>query len=151
MNTTFVPDDTTAAIADADFTVTSGAVANNTDTNTLTAIVKDANGNAVSGITVTFDVTTGAATPASQTATTDASGVATATSVSLVAGDNQVTAKVNSNTTAAKATSFIPDGGTAAIADADFTVTSGAVANNTDTNTLTAIVKDSNGNVVSKY
>ncbi|MEN3752116.1 Ig-like domain-containing protein [Mangrovibacter sp. SLW1] len=79
VNTTFVPDDTTATIADADFTVTSGAVANNTDTNTLTAIVKDSNGNVVANAEVTFDVTTGAATPTSQTATTDASGVATAT------------------------------------------------------------------------
>ncbi|MEN3752115.1 hypothetical protein ABC733_03570 [Mangrovibacter sp. SLW1] len=43
--------------------------------------------------------------------------------VSLVAGDNQVTAKVNSNTTAAKTTSFVADDTTAEIVDGALEIT----------------------------
>ncbi|WP_170123777.1 Ig-like domain-containing protein [Mangrovibacter plantisponsor] len=148
VTTTFVPDDTTATITDTDFTVASGALANNADSNALNAIVKDANGNVVPGVDVTFSVTSGAATPATQTFPTNSSGVVSGALVSTVAGDNQVTASVNGNTTAAKTSSFVPDGGTAAIADSDFTVTSGAKANGSEANTASATVKDASGNPV---
>lgn len=59
-NTTFRPDLTTAEIADADFTVGSGAVANNIATNAVSATVKDAGGNVVPNADVTFTVTGGA-------------------------------------------------------------------------------------------
>ncbi|HGI5914120.1 TPA: YrIlm family inverse autotransporter adhesin [Yersinia enterocolitica] len=107
VDTTFVADDSTAVIADADFTVGSGAEADGTATNALSAMVKDGNGNAVPNVAVVFAVTTGAATPASQTVKTDVNGVATATLVSLVAGDNAVTATVGSHTTAAKTSTFV--------------------------------------------
>ncbi|MEN3752118.1 Ig-like domain-containing protein [Mangrovibacter sp. SLW1] len=121
-------------------------MANNTDTNSLTAIVKDSNGNVVVNTEVTFDVTTGAATPASQTATTDASGVATATLVSLVAGDNQVTASVNSNTTTAKVSTFIADSTTATITLASDT--DEQPADGSSAVVVTATVKDVNGNLL---
>jgi adhesin/invasin len=145
---TFIADSTTAQIADADFRVASGAVANGEATNALSATVKDANGNAVPNVDVTFAVTTGDATPGSQMVQTDADGVATATLVSLVAGDNAVTATVGSNTATAKTSSFIANSTTAQIADADFTVAGGAVANGEATNALSATVKDANGNAV---
>ncbi|MFT2793533.1 inverse autotransporter beta domain-containing protein, partial [Serratia sp. T13T92] len=53
----FVADTTTATIVDADFTVNSGAKADGQETNALTATVKDANGNLVPNIDVTFIVT----------------------------------------------------------------------------------------------
>ncbi|MFZ1871280.1 MAG: DUF823 domain-containing adhesin, partial [Chania sp.] len=54
-----------------------------------------------------FTVTSGAATPASQTVQTSASGVATAALVSLVAAGNQVTARVGSFTTVAQTSTFV--------------------------------------------
>jgi adhesin/invasin len=105
---TFIADETTAKIIEADFVVGSGALANGTAPNALTATVTDRNGNLLgAGIDVIFTVT-GAATPATQTVKTNASGVATANLVSLVAADNQVTATVGANTTAAKTSAFVP-------------------------------------------
>ncbi|WP_172668219.1 Ig-like domain-containing protein, partial [Yersinia frederiksenii] len=151
-NETFVADETTAVIAATDFTVASGAVADNSATNALSATVKDSHGNTVPNISVTFAVTGGATfaggTLTSLIATTDNNGIATANLVSLVAGDHPVTATVGSNTTAAKNSTFIADETTAVIAATDFTVDSGALADNSATNALSATVKDSHGNTV---
>ncbi|OVZ93156.1 hypothetical protein CBW58_07045 [Yersinia frederiksenii] len=151
-SSTFIADETTAEITETDFSVASGAVANNTSTNALSATVKDGNGNAVPNVSVTFVVTGGATfaggTQTSLTATTNNSGVATATLVSLVAGAHAVTATVGTNTTAAKTSTFIADEATAEIGSTDFAVDSGAVANNSAINGLSATVKDGNGNTV---
>ncbi|WP_145542188.1 Ig-like domain-containing protein [Yersinia alsatica] len=151
-NSTFIADETTAEITETDFSVASGAVANNTSTNALSATVKDGNGNAVPNVSVTFVVTGGATfaggSLTSLTATTNNSGVATAALVSLVAGDHPVTATVGSNVTVPKNSTFIADETTAAIMETDFSVASGAVANNSATNALSATVKDGNGNAV---
>ncbi|EEQ16344.1 Type V secretory pathway, adhesin AidA [Yersinia frederiksenii ATCC 33641] len=151
-NATFIPDEATAVIAATDFAVASGAVADNSATNALSATVKDAGGNTVPNISVTFAVTGGATfaggTDTSLIATTDNNGIATAELVSLVAGDHPVTATVGSNTTAAKNATFIADETTAVIAATDFTVASGAVADNSATNALSATVKDAGGNTV---
>ncbi|WP_186369698.1 beta strand repeat-containing protein, partial [Yersinia alsatica] len=151
-NSTFIADETTAVIAAADFSVASGAVANNTSTNALSVTVKDAGGNTVPNVSVTFVVTGGATfaggTLTSLTATTNNSGVATAALVSLVAGDHPVTATVGSNVTVPKNSTFIADETTAVIMETDFSVASGAVANNSATNALSATVKDGNGNAV---
>ncbi|CQJ00162.1 inverse autotransporter beta-barrel domain-containing protein [Yersinia massiliensis] len=151
-NTTFVADETTAEIGSTDFTVASGAVANNTDTNAVSATVKDGNGNLVPNVSVTFEVTGGATfdggTGVSKSAITNSSGVAIAQLFSRVAGDHGVTATVGSNTTATKTSTFTPDEASAIIASADFTVASGAIANNIATNAVSATVKDSNGNIV---
>ncbi|OWF70291.1 hypothetical protein B4901_02460 [Yersinia frederiksenii] len=151
-NSTFIADETTAVIMETDFSVASGAVANNSATNALSATVKDGNGNAVPNVSVTFVVTGGAtfdgASQTSLTATTNNSGVATAELVSLVAGDHPVTAAVGSNVTVPKNSTFIADETTAVIMETDFSVASGAVANNSATNALSATVKDGNGNVV---
>ncbi|MCB5309519.1 beta strand repeat-containing protein, partial [Yersinia massiliensis] len=149
---TFVADETTAIIASTDFTVASGAVANNVATNAVSATVKDADGNLVPNVTVTFAVTGGATfdagTEVSKEAITNSDGVATAALVSLVAGDHAVTATVGTNTTTAKTSNFIADETTAIIGSTDFTVASGAVANNIATNAVSATVKDGNGNLV---
>jgi adhesin/invasin len=107
VDTTFVADGSTAVINDADFTVGTGALANNTATNALSATVKDAGGNPLEGQTVTFAVTVGSAVLSSATATTDANGVATATLKSTVAETNQVTASVRGTATTAKPSEFV--------------------------------------------
>ncbi|HDL6964622.1 TPA: Ig-like domain-containing protein, partial [Yersinia enterocolitica] len=107
VNTTFVADSSTATIDAADFSVASGTVANNSATNALSATVKDGQGNPVGNIAVTFAVTSGSATPATQTVSTNTQGVATASLVSAVVGDNAVTASVGSMTTAARTSSFV--------------------------------------------
>ncbi|WP_155410623.1 Ig-like domain-containing protein, partial [Yersinia frederiksenii] len=124
-NSIFIADETTAVIAATDFTVASGAVADNSATNALSATVKDSHGNAVPNVSVTFAVTGGATfaggTQTSLAVITDNNGVATASLVSLVAGDHPVTATLGTNTTAAKNATFIPDEATAVIAATDFT------------------------------
>jgi adhesin/invasin len=97
----------TEVIANNDFNVVSNALANGSHTNALSATVKDANGNRVPNVGVTFAVTKGKATPESQRVQTDANGVATAKLVSLVAGDNLVTATVGGKTAEAKTSTFV--------------------------------------------
>ncbi|WP_196796398.1 Ig-like domain-containing protein, partial [Yersinia massiliensis] len=148
----FIADETTAEIGSTDFTVTSGAVANNTATNAVSATVKDGNGNLVPNVSVMFEVTGGATfvgtTQTTNSVMTDGSGLATALLVSRVAGDHAVTATVGTHTTAAKTSTFVADETTAIIASTDFTVASGAVANNVATNAVSATVKDADGNLV---
>ncbi|MFQ6293162.1 Ig-like domain-containing protein [Yersinia enterocolitica] len=86
----------------------SGAVADGEASNALSARVKDAYGNPLSGVDVTFTVTEGAATPATQTVKTNGSGVAQASLVSTVAGDNRVTVTSLGSTPAAKVSTFVP-------------------------------------------
>ncbi len=60
-------------------------------------IVKDANGNAVSGLSVTFTVASGGGSVTSATATTDASGIATVGwTLGATPGPNTLTATINS-------------------------------------------------------
>ncbi|MFY1079403.1 Ig-like domain-containing protein, partial [Escherichia coli] len=131
-------DSSTAVIADeaTDFTVATGAIADGSATNAVSAKVTDAKGNPVVGVDVTFAVATGDARFGSMAGEqsvvvkTTAGGIASTTLVSEVAGNNDVTARVGSKTTAAKVSSFVADSSTAVIADeaTDFTVATGAIA-----------------------
>ncbi|MEN3752117.1 Ig-like domain-containing protein [Mangrovibacter sp. SLW1] len=93
--TSFVADDTTAEIVDGALEITAdNAVADNTATNAVKATVTDSNGNPVPGQTVDFSSTvTGVNFTVS--GVTDASGVATASLTSSVAGTVPVKAEVN--------------------------------------------------------
>lgn len=75
-----------------------GANADNTSTNTLTATVKDANGNPVPNATVDWNVTTGIATLNSATSVTDGNGQAVMTVKDTTAETATVSAKVGINT-----------------------------------------------------
>ncbi|EAM9431774.1 hypothetical protein BCN14_27840 [Salmonella enterica] len=75
-----------------------GANADNTSTNTLKAVVKDANGNVVPHATVAWSVTKGIATLDGNTSETDSSGVATMTVKDTMAEMATVSAKVGINT-----------------------------------------------------
>ena len=115
-------------------------VADGISTSTLTALVKDVNGNPAPGQSVAFVTTRGAVT---SPAVTNASGVATAILTSpTTAGTASVTA------TAASASSNTQVTFTAG-APATVVVTAnptGVVADGVSTSTLTALVKDVNGN-----
>ncbi|MFS6817814.1 Ig-like domain-containing protein, partial [Citrobacter meridianamericanus] len=94
---TLTPDITTATVSTVTES-TGGAKADNVSTNTLTATVKDANGNPVPNATVDWNVTAGIATLTSATSTTDGNGQAIITVKDTTAETATVTAKVGSNT-----------------------------------------------------
>ncbi|MBT9428382.1 inverse autotransporter beta domain-containing protein [Candidatus Symbiopectobacterium endolongispinus] len=138
----------TAGITEANLTITTNnALANGTASNAVQARVTDASGNAVADQTVAFAVDNGASVT-TVIGTTGADGIATATLTSTRAGTSVVTATVNGKDQTVN-TLFIADHSTATIADADFTVGSGAAANTEQSNALKAVVKDGNGNLVS--
>ncbi|WP_236874406.1 Ig-like domain-containing protein [Citrobacter portucalensis] len=145
VDTTFVADSGTAAIAAGDLSVvTDGAIANGAATNSVQAVVKDANGNPLANQTVNFTANNGATIAA--TGITGADGRVTVTLTSLTAGLSTVTATIGSSSQTVD-TTFVADSGTAAIAAGDLSVvTDGAIANGAATNSVQAVVKDANGN-----
>ncbi|STB67910.1 intimin-like protein [Citrobacter freundii] len=96
VDVTLTPDLSTATVTSLTST-TNAALANNIDTQTLTATVKDANGNLVSGATVNFVASTGIATLSGATSTTNGSGQATVTVKDTTAETATLTAKVGTN------------------------------------------------------
>ncbi|CAI2031597.1 Ig-like domain-containing protein [Serratia quinivorans] len=140
----FVADDSTAVITDANLNVGSGAVADGTMTNAVTARVTDVNGNPLANQTVTFNVLTEGATITPHEVQTGADGNAGATVTSLTVGTYIVTAEVNGKG-ASKDTAFVAD-----TDDGDLAVVNNdAVANGTATDSVQAKVTDANNNPVS--
>ncbi|WP_431225942.1 invasin domain 3-containing protein (plasmid) [Serratia sp. L9] len=126
----------------------SGAVADGSDSNALSATVKDAHGNLLSNVDVTFTVTEGAAIPATQTVKTNESGVAQTALVSTVAGDNQVTVTSLGSTPAAKVSSFIA--GTADSSKSTLIVSPASiVADGVSSSLVTFTARDANNNPLS--
>lgn len=118
-------------------------VADGNDSATMTATVRDAKGNLLNDVKVTFNVNSAAA-KLSQTEVNSHDGIATATLTSLKNGDYTVTASVISGSQANQQVIFIGDQSTAALT---FSVPSGDI---TVTNTaplhMTATLQDKNGN-----
>ncbi|HEN3636220.1 TPA: Ig-like domain-containing protein [Yersinia enterocolitica] len=145
VDNTFIADVHTANISGADFIVASGAVADGVDSNALSATVKDAYGNPLPNIDVTFTVADGAATPARQTVKTNGSGLAQAALMSTVAGDNRVTVTSLGSTPAEKVSTFIS--GSVSASSSTLTVSpTSIVANGTATSTLSFTARDVNNN-----
>ncbi|QSR71975.1 beta strand repeat-containing protein, partial [Aeromonas jandaei] len=144
-----VADTATATLAADELTVTAdNAVANGVATNAVQAVVRDGNGNLVSGVEVAFAADNGAALSAAA-ATTGADGVATVTLTNTAAGTAVVTATVN-GTSRSVNTTFTADTTTATLAADELTVTAdNAVANGVATNAVSAVVTNANGNPVS--
>lgn len=145
----FTPDSTTAAIGSGDLTVDkTSIVANNTDLATYKAVVKDANGNPVPGVTVTWATDLG--NISSSTSVTDSNGEVTTSLKGTQAGVAQVTASVNGSAPVnADRVNLTADSTTAGVSSGDISVDkTSVVANNTDVATYSAIIKDANGNVV---
>jgi adhesin/invasin len=147
----FTADSATAGIDSSDLTVDKTTlVANNTEFATYTAIVKDAGGNLVPGLSVNWTTSNGTLSGATSTTGTD--GKATITLRSTVAGNAQVTAAINGTPVNASNVTFTADTATATIGSGDLTVDkTNVVANDTDIATYTALVKDANGNAVQNY
>ncbi|WP_284202011.1 inverse autotransporter beta domain-containing protein, partial [Citrobacter braakii] len=104
-NVTVIGDITTATLSGMS-TVSDNAVANGTATNSVKAVVQDANGNPLSGMTVRFSADHGASIAA--TGITGADGSVTVTLTSTTAGLSTVTATVNSSNQSVD-THFIAD------------------------------------------
>ena len=136
----FIPDTATARVVLT--VVHTGAVADGTATNEVSALVEDANGNKLEGQTITFTSTLGTVT--SVINPTGADGIATATIVSNDSGNGTVTATLTNGANQTKDIDFIADVSTARITLTP--VRTGAVANGTATNEVSAHVTDANGN-----
>ncbi len=118
-------------------------VADGNDSATMTATVRDAKGNLLNDVKVTFNVNSAAA-KLSQTEVNSHDGIATATLTSLKNGDYRVTASVSSGSQANQQVNFIGDQSTAALTlsvpSGDITVT------NTAPQYMTTTLQDKNGN-----
>ncbi|HCX6953174.1 TPA: Ig-like domain-containing protein [Escherichia coli] len=118
-------------------------VADGNDSATMTATVRDAKGNLLNDVKVTFNVNSAEA-KLSQTEVNSHDGIATATLTSLKNGDYRVTASVSSGSQANQQVNFIGDQSTAALTlsvpSGDITVT------NTAPQHMTATLQDKNGN-----
>lgn len=118
-------------------------VADGNDSVTMTATVRDAKGNLLNDVMVTFNVNSAEA-KLSQTEVNSHDGIATATLTSLKNGDYRVTASVSSGSQANQQVNFIGDQSTAALTlsvpSGDITVT------NTAPHYMTATLQDKNGN-----
>ncbi|MVZ43590.1 Ig-like domain-containing protein [Escherichia coli] len=118
-------------------------VADGNDSATMTATVRDAKGNLLNDVKVTFNVNSSEA-KLSQTEVNSHEGIATATLTSLKNGDYRVTASVSSGSQANQQVNFIGDQSTAALTlsvpSGDITVTNTAPLH------MTATLQDKNGN-----
>lgn len=118
-------------------------VADGNDSATMTATVRDAKGNLLNDVMVTFNVNSAEA-KLSQTEVNSHDGITTATLTSLKNGDYRVTASVSSGSQANQQVNFIGDQSTAALTlsvpSGDITVT------NTAPQYMTATLQDKNGN-----
>ncbi|EFE3023867.1 inverse autotransporter adhesin-like protein YeeJ [Escherichia coli] len=118
-------------------------VADGNDSATMTATVRDAKGNLLNDVKVTFNVNSAEA-KLSQIEVNSHDGIATATLTSLKNGDYRVTASVSSGSQANQQVNFIGDQSTAALTlsvpSGDITVT------NTAPQHMTATLQDKNGN-----
>ncbi|HFT8731921.1 TPA: Ig-like domain-containing protein [Escherichia coli] len=141
LNVSFVGDSSTAQV---DLQKSKNeVVADGNDSATMTATVRDAKGNLLNDVKVTFNVNSAAA-KLSQTEVNSHDGIATATLTSLKNGDYRVTASVSSGSQANQQVNFIGDQSTAALTlsvpSGDITVTNTAPLH------MTATLQDKNGN-----
>ncbi|MWM69597.1 inverse autotransporter adhesin-like protein YeeJ [Escherichia coli] len=118
-------------------------VADGNDSATMTATVRDAKGNLLNDVKVTFNANSAEA-KLSQTEVNSHDGIATATLTSLKNGDYTVTASVSSGSQANQQVNFIGDQSTAALT---LRVPSGEITvTDTAPQQLTATLQDKNGN-----
>lgn len=140
---TFIADMKTAQITDSNLkTVSDGASADGVMTNSVKVIVTDARGNLVPGAEVRFTASNGAVI--ANTGITGEDGGITQTLTSTRAGQSSVTASFNGSTRQVILT-FTANTSTVTLTalNAD---SSGAVADGSDRNSVTAIVKDAHDN-----
>ncbi|MFW5401738.1 Ig-like domain-containing protein [Yersinia sp. 1252 StPb PI] len=141
----FTADSSTVRIINGDLTVVRDkAIANGVATNSVKAIIKDANGNPVSDQAVSFYANNNAVIASS--GITDADGSVIMTLTNTISTVVTVTASVNGSSQSVNVTFVTP----ANIASGNLkVVTDGAVANGTKTNSVKAIVTDGHNAPVS--
>ncbi|WP_267431883.1 Ig-like domain-containing protein [Erwinia psidii] len=142
---TFVADRSTATVTSLEATPASNLTADGKTQSVLTAVVKDAQNNLVSGMTVTFSADNQAQL-SSPKATTDNNGQISITVTSRRAGNSVLKATVNDSTTSTTIT-FVADRSTAVIGSLTVT-TDNATADGKSANALQVTVVDGNGNPV---
>ncbi|MFM5364090.1 Ig-like domain-containing protein, partial [Aeromonas veronii] len=137
VDTTFA-DPATAGLTNGELSVTANnAKANGDAKNAVKALVRDAQGNPVSGVEVSFAVTNGA-TLAKTKVTTDANGEASTTLTNTTAGVAKVTATVNGSSKEVDTTFKVNAG----LERGDLYVTKdNAKADGVDKNAVTALVR----------
>ncbi|HCF61895.1 MAG TPA: hypothetical protein DFS52_28350, partial [Myxococcales bacterium] len=146
---TFVPDAPHADKSTVQVSRATGVIANNVDTSTITATIKDANSNLISGATVAFASSNANDTFTPPSATSGANGVATATIASTKAELKTITVTVNGTTllAAAPTVTFVPGppsaSASSATAPADLIVADGVA-----TSTITVTVRDDYANPI---
>lgn len=133
----------------ASVTVTSSATtipATGSTTATITATVKDTNGNAISGATVSFAVTAGTLSAAS--ATTNSSGQATTTLSANGVTASSITVTASDGTV--QGTTSVTVGSTTTANNINITTSLAQIpSDGSKSATITAIVRDANNNLVS--
>lgn len=144
---TFVAEAETASIASFTATPSSAVKADGKAISTLTATVKDANGNGVNNELVSFSIT-GSAHLSASSARTDSNGNATVTLTSTTADSNTITAVTAYDTSGKQiSVSFIADVTTANIDSLTASRADNVKADGSDSSVITATVKDANGNL----
>jgi len=146
---TFVADLRTAKIDDLFATPATELTANGADATVLTAVVKDTNGNRVSGAPVIFNAT-GGAKLGQTTVISDADGAGRVNLTSTRAGSSTVTATTGEDKTGKQVTvTFISDISTAQIGQFTASPEAGLKADGAESAQLNAVVQDAQGNTVS--
>jgi len=138
-----------AALSSVTVAPAAGVVANGTTSSAISIVVRDVNGNAVSGQTVTLAIA--GATPKQPTVVTDATGTTSGSVTSTSAGTKTIIAGVAGTTISQQPTvAFIGDANhlSASLSTITASPTTGVVANGSTTSTLTVTVRDINTNPV---
>src|SRR6266511_1925102 len=115
---------------------------------TITVTVKDANGTPISGATVVLAATGSGNTLTQPTGPTNASGVATGTLSSTVAGAKTVSASASGTAITQTATVTVNPGPVSA-EQSTVAAAPSSIAAATGTSTITVTAKDANGNAIS--
>ena len=152
VSVSFIADADTAKVASFTASRTEGVKANGTDSSLLSATVKDANGNLVNGVKVSFTTSASHHGQLSQRSATTVNGIATVQLTSLSASTTLVTAALM-NSVLKLEVSFIPDATTAKIysftSPFSNTNVNSITANGKNYAELVAMVSDAQGNLVS--
>ncbi|OBU10829.1 Ig-like domain-containing protein [Morganella psychrotolerans] len=143
---TFVADSTTAVVSELTI-VTNKSPADGVTPDKVKAVIKDGNGNLISGYDMVFRNTTGAL-PENQTITTNTQGEAEFSLTSTTAGNYVVTAAAGLSVKNVTVT-FVADSSTADITAENLTIIdNNKVANGAAQNRVKAVVTDAKGNKV---
>ncbi|WP_322907877.1 Ig-like domain-containing protein [Paenibacillus sp. SGZ-1009] len=145
---TFAPSSVNAALSTVAISK-NNAIADNTDSATITVTLRDSQSNLISGKTVTLSQGSGGSVINATQGTTDSSGVATFTVKSTKAESVTYTASVGNVTLSLHPVPITFTAGAASAALSSITVSkASASANGADAATVTVTVKDQYGNVV---